>query len=112
MSKPMLTLSQVLKKLADEKGIQREFKVDDQGNVRLEDSDRIYRPQDLKLVKTYRFEGDTSPEYDSVIYVLEDTLGNKGMVIDSYGAESNYPPEFSKFLREVPVDEKEDYNFD
>ncbi len=108
----MLTLSQVLNKLAKDKGIQREFKPDENGNVRLQNSDRIYKPEDLRLVKTYRFEGDTDPGNDAVLYVLEDQLGNKGIIMDSYSAESNFSPEFLKFLREIPVDEKEEYNFD
>jgi len=112
MSKAMLTLSQVLNKLAKDKGIQREFKPDENGNVRLQNSDRIYKPEDLRLVKTYRFEGDTDPGNDAVLYVLEDQLGNKGIIMDSYSAESNFSPEFLKFLREIPVDEKEEYNFD
>ncbi len=112
MSKPMLTLSQVLNKLAKDKGIQREFKPDEQGNVRLQDSDHIYKPEDLLLVKSYRFEGDTDPANDAVLYVLEDQFGNKGIVIDSYSAESNFTPEFLKFIREIPVEDKEEYNFE
>jgi hypothetical protein len=35
-----------------------------------------------------------------------------GMIIDSYGADSNYPgEEFDKFLRAITIDESDDYNF-
>ena len=108
----MVTLSQVLTKLAKEKGIQREFRMNEDGKVLLQDSEKEYQPEELKLVKTYRFEGDTNPDDSAVLYVLEDNLGNKGIVIDSYGVESNYSPEFLKFLRAVPVDEQEEYNFE
>jgi hypothetical protein len=37
-----------------------------------------------------------------VLYLVKDS-GNMGMIIDSYGADSNYPGEdFDKFLRAIP----------
>lgn len=110
---PMLTLSQVMAKLAKEKGIHREFRMDQNGEVSLQDTDKVYHPTDLKILKSYRFEGDTNPDDSAVLYVLEDMGGNKGYIIDIYGAESNYPGDkFDEFLRDIPVDEQEEYDFD
>jgi hypothetical protein len=37
------------------------------------------------------------------LYVVKDDAGNRGMIIDSYGADSNYPgEEFDEFLRDIP----------
>ena len=108
----MTTLSQVLAKLAKEKGIHREFRMNEDNLMKLQDSDNNYNPSDLKIVKTYRFEGNTSsPDDNSVLYVIEDNFGNKGIIIDSYGAESSYSgEEFDDFLRNIPVVENDNYN--
>ncbi|MCC2591207.1 hypothetical protein [Chryseobacterium sp. MFBS3-17] len=110
--KPMLTLSQVMQKLAD-KGITREFKMNEDGEMKLNDSEKSYRPEELHILKTFRFEGFSNPEDNEVLYVAKDTDGNKGMIIDSYGAESNYCGEkFDDFLRNIPVDDLDEYNFE
>lgn len=110
--KPMLTLSQVMQKLAD-KGITQEFKMNEDGEIKLNDSEKSYRPEELQILKTFRFEGFSNPEDNEVLYVAQDMDGNKGMIIDSYGAESNYLGEkFDDFLRNIPVDDLDEYNFE
>ena len=75
--------------------------------------ERKYYPEDLKILKSYRFEGDSNPEDNAVLYVAESGDGKKAMIIDSYGAESNYPgEEFDNFVREIPVEENDEYNFE
>ena len=61
--KPMSTLSQVMAKLAKEKGIQREFRMSEEGKMRFQDTDHDNQPQDLKIVKNYRkiFYMDVNP---------------------------------------------------
>ncbi len=110
--KPMLTLSQVMAKLAKEKGIHREFRMEENGEVKLQDSDIVYQPQDLKILKSYRFEGLSNPSDNAVLYVVQDMNDVKGMIIDSYGAESNHPEAFDEFIREIPVEEQDDYDFE
>lgn len=108
----MLTLSQVMAKLAKDKGIHREFRMDEDGVVTLQDSDRAYKPEDLKIVKSYRFEGESNPSDNAVLYVAEDAAGTKGFFLDSYGAGSNQPEQFDDFIREIPTEEQEEYDFD
>lgn len=107
----MTTLSQVMKTLS-ERGIQREFRMNESCEMKFENSEKIYQPSDLTILKTYRFEGDSNPDDNAVLYVLKDDAGNRGIIIDSYGADSNYPgEEFDKFLRDIPVQESEEFNF-
>ncbi|GEN67055.1 MULTISPECIES: hypothetical protein [Chryseobacterium] len=107
----MTTLSQVMKILS-ERGIQREFRMNENCEMKFENSDKIYQPSELTILKTYRFEGDSNPDDNAVLYVLKDSSGNRGMIIDSYGADSNYPgEEFDKFLRDIPVLESDEFNF-
>ena len=106
------TLSEVLNILRD-RGITKEIRMNEQKQMVLQDSEKIYQPQDLCIVKSYRFEGNSSPDDNAVLYVLEDKDGEKATILDSYGSESNYTgPEFDNFLREIPVEEKEEYNID
>jgi len=107
----MTTLSEVMKTLS-ERGIQREFRMNEKYEMKFENSDKVYKPADLVILKTYRFEGDSNPDDNAVLYVVRDNSGNRGMIIDSYGADSNYPgEEFDKFLREIPVLESDEFNF-
>lgn len=108
----MTTLSQVMNKLT-ERGIHREFRMNESCEMRLENSEKNYQPSDLTILKTYRFEGDSNPDDNAVLYVVKDTEGNRGMIIDSYGADSNYPGEdFDQFLRAIPIEESEEDEYD
>lgn len=105
-------MSQVMSKLA-ERGITAEFRMNENGEMKYNDGDKDYSPEELKILRSYRFEGDSNPDDNAVLYVAEDTAGNKGFIIDSYGAESNYPGEdFDDFIRNIPVEERDEYNFD
>lgn len=107
----MTTLSQVMERLK-ERGVHREFRMNENCEMKFENSDKVYQPSELAILKTYRFEGDSNPDDSAVLYLLKDTAGNMGIIIDSYGAESNYPGEdFDKFLRDIPVEETEDYSY-
>ncbi len=107
----MTTLSQVMKTLS-ERGIQREFRMNENCEMKFENSEKVYQPAELTILKTYRFEGDSNPDDSAVLYVVKDSAGNRGMIIDSYGADSNYAgEEFDKFLRDIPVLESDEFNF-
>ncbi|WP_223598074.1 hypothetical protein [Chryseobacterium sp. GVT01B] len=107
----MTTLSQVMKTLS-ERGIQREFRMNEKCEMKFENSEKVYQPEELVILKTYRFEGDSNPDDNAVLYVVKDNAGNRGMIIDSYGADSNYPgEEFDKFLRDIPILESDEFNF-
>ncbi len=107
----MTTLSQVMTRLT-QRGIHREFRMNEQCEMKLDNSEKTYQPDDLTIIKTYRFEGPSNPDDNAVLYVVRDKDANLGMVIDSYGAESNHPKEFDDFLRQVPILESNEFDFD
>ncbi|UOU99444.1 hypothetical protein MUU74_05650 [Chryseobacterium daecheongense] len=110
-SEKMTTLSQVMEKLS-QRGIKREFRMNESGEMKLENSGKNYLPSDLNILKTYRFEGDSNPDDNVVLYIVKDLDGNMGMIIDSYGAESNYPgQDFDTFLRDIPIQESNEFSF-
>ena len=106
------TLSQVLNILV-KRGITKEICMNEQHQMILGKDEKIYQPEDLCIVKSYRFEGDSNPDDNAVLYLLQDKDGELSTILDSYGAESNYSgEEFDNFLRKVPVEENPEYDFD
>jgi len=102
----MTTLSGVLEKLRLRKQ-DNEFKMSKAGFE--SPSGKTYQPEDLKIIKTYRFEGDSNPSDSCVIYLIEANDGLIGYSIDAYGAYSNHEDEgYDDFLRKIPVNEREE----
>jgi hypothetical protein len=46
-----------------------------------------WNPEELTVVKFYRFEGDSNPSDNSILYVIETKDGKKGLLVDTYGAK-------------------------
>jgi hypothetical protein len=65
---------------------------------------RIYEPEDLIIEKTERYEGDSNPSDNAIIYAITAKDGTKGILTDSYGAYSD--PEMAKIISEIPVREE------
>lgn len=99
----MTTLSAVLEKLRQKK-IDNEFIMSPQGFSA--GKNKFYQPEGLKIVRTYRFEGESNPGDNSVIYIIEANDGLIGYSIDAYGAYSNHDAAYDDFLKKIPVEEK------
>jgi hypothetical protein len=56
---------------------------------------RIFKPEQVKIINFFRFEGMSDPEDNSILYVIETDNGLKGTLIDAYGA---YGDAISKIL--------------
>ncbi|RAJ85710.1 hypothetical protein CLV59_102415 [Chitinophaga dinghuensis] len=109
MEKPeMTTLTRVLEKLHD-RGFDHELKMSDHGRMQSPDTSKIYDPEDLLIVKTYRFEGESDPSDSSVLYVLEDKEGDKGYVLDAYGTYTTHDESgFNEFIKKIPVEDRDE----
>ena len=104
------TLSQVLNTLT-KRGITKEICMNEEHQMILRNEDKVYQPEDLTVVKSYRFEGDSNPDDNAVLYLLRDNDGTLATVLDSYGSESNYSgEEFDNFLRKVPIQDDPEYD--
>jgi hypothetical protein len=109
--KPMLTLSEVMEKLR-QKGITDEVRMTEDKRFVISGTEKSHKAEDLKIIRTYRFEGASDPDDNIALYLVEDVYGNKAMIIDSYGANSNYEGrEFDDFIKSLPTEEKEEYDF-
>jgi len=54
---------------------------------------------DLKIVKFFRYEGESDPADEASVYGLESTTGLKGILVT--GDESNSESSFSKILKKL-----------
>jgi hypothetical protein len=108
MIKPaeMTTLSQVLEKLRLKRQ-DNEFLLTENGfSV---GNGKFYTPQELKVIRTFRFEGDSDPSDSSVLYLMEAKDGLIGYSIDSYGAFSNHDDvNYDEFIRKIPTEERDE----
>lgn len=48
-------------------------------------SKKVYTPAQVKIVSFYRFEGESDPGDNAIVYAIETMDGVKGMLVDSYG---------------------------
>ena len=101
----LTTLSMVMERLRERK-LDTEFTWTESGFTA--GREKYYQPEDLKIIKTYRFEGESNPDDASVLYVIEASDGLIGYCLDAYGAATNQGPAFNNFIRKIPVEGRED----
>jgi hypothetical protein len=102
----MTTLSSVLEKLRVKK-YDSEFRMTPEGFT--PGNNKYYKPEDLKIIRTYRFEGESDPSDSSIIYLLEANDGLIGYSLDAYGVYSDHEDDgYDDFIRKISVDERDD----
>ena len=99
----MNTLSSVLEKLRVKK-IDNEFRWIKEGFTA--NKGKIYQPEELVIIKTYRFEGASDPSDSSILYILQANDGLRGFSLDSYGVYSDHADEegYDNFIRNIKVE--------
>ena len=101
-----VTVSSVLKELRN-KNSDLEFQITHQGLS--PGNGKFYNPEDLKIIKTYRFEGESDPSDSTIIYLIEANDGLIGYSMDAYGVYSDHDDDgYDDFIRKIPVEERED----
>ena len=77
------------------------------GNYRVENMKLIdlktkieYSPENVTILKEYRFEGMSNPSDMSILYIVETNDGSKGTVLANYSPSSNI--ETAEFFKEIP----------
>lgn len=102
----MTTLSSVLEKLRLKKR-DNEFCMCPEGFST--NRAKYYQPEELKIIKTYRFEGESDPSDNVILYVIEANDGQIGYNMDAYGAYSNHEGDgYDDFIKKIPMEEKEE----
>ncbi|MEO8763232.1 MAG: hypothetical protein ABI416_03050 [Ginsengibacter sp.] len=103
---PMTTVISVLEKLRIKKH-DNEFRMTPEGFTT--GNNKFYNPEDLKIIRTYRFEGDSDPSDSSIIYVIEANNGLIGYSMDAYGVYSDHADDgYDDFIRKIQVEERDE----
>lgn len=103
----MTTLSEVMEKMRQKK-IDTEFRLEN--GAFTAGKGKTYTPEELTIIKTFRFEGDSDPSDSSILYIIEASDGLKGYSLDAYGVYSNHDEEegYDNFIRHIKVNEREE----
>lgn len=83
MEKSYTSLSQAINSLKKE-GYTEDFNLCDAG-IKNKARKKIHKAVELNVVKYYRFEGETNPDDSTILYVIETSTGEKGLLVDAYG---------------------------
>ena len=102
---PMTTLSSVLETLRIRRH-DNEFNITDEGFSAC--NNKYYQPEELTIIKTYRFEGDSDPSESSILYLIEAKDGLIGYSIDAYGVYANHDEKYYDFLKKIEVQDRDE----
>jgi hypothetical protein len=103
----MTTLSSILERLRIKK-IDNEFRWTPEGFTA--GKGKTYQPEELAIIKTYRFEGESNPDDMEILYIIEANDGLIGYSLDAYGMYSNHEGEdgYDNFIRQIPVSNRDE----
>ncbi len=102
----MATVSAVLEKLRLSKR-DKEFRMTPEGFTA--GTGKCYKPEDLRIIRTYRFEGESDPSDSSIIYLIEANDGLVGYSLDAYGVYSEHEDDgYDEFVRKIPIEERDE----
>lgn len=103
----MTTIAEVMEKLRQDK-TDNEFRWTPEGFTA--GKGKTYQPEDLQIIKTYRFEGVSDPADNSIIYIIRANDGLTGYSLDAYGTYSNHEGEegYDNFIRQIPIANHDD----
>lgn len=102
----MKTLSSTTRKLSAN-GYVTQFKALKNGLESLE-THEVYSPDEVKIINFYRFEGESDPSDNAILYVLETCRGEKGTLTDAYGVYTDL--KVSEFVKQVEDIQKANTN--
>lgn len=97
----MSTVSQVLEGLRQKK-MDLEFRWTPEGFTA--GQGKFYQPEQLQIIKVFRFEGESDPSDMAILYILRSSDGVVGYSLDAYGAYSSHEREagYDNFIRRIP----------
>lgn len=81
-----------------EEGYREDFQVTPEGLTTF-DKGKTYGPERVRILSFYRFEGESDPGDNTILYVMETDDGTKGTLVDGYGAYAG--EHVSKFIVEI-----------
>lgn len=98
----MKSLATCLNRMITE-GYAEDFKVTDQGLESLNRHNQ-YKPEEIQIVNFFRFEGESDPDDNAILYVIETNDGTKGTLVDAYGVYND--ANVTRFMKDVETIQK------
>lgn len=93
----MKSLANCLNQMIKE-GYTEDFKITEQGLQSLNKTIN-YSPDQIQVVNFYRFEGESDPDDNAILYIIETNDGAKGTLVDAYGVYTDL--RISSFMKDV-----------
>ena len=97
MKKAYDTLSEAIEDLK-KSGYKINFDLIEDG-VHSKDLKQEWKAGALTVDEFYRFEGMTNPGDNSILYAISTNSGEKGLLVDTYGADTYIAPEMIQKLK-------------
>jgi hypothetical protein len=98
----MKSLANCLNRIVIE-GYTEDFKITENG-IESVQKHSSYSPDKIHVVNFFRFEGESDPDDNAILYVIETADGVKGTLIDAYGTYND--PRVSRFMQDVETIKK------
>ncbi|MDB5261186.1 MAG: hypothetical protein JWQ14_467 [Adhaeribacter sp.] len=80
-------------------GFNKNFRVCENRLQSIDDTDKSYGVEDVRIVDFYRFEGESNPDDMSILYAIQCNDGTRGTISNSYGPLAD--TEVDEFLLQV-----------
>lgn len=77
------TLAMCLQKMVSD-GYVNDFSYEESG-IMLQQTKKVYQPSEIKVINVMRFEGNSDPNDNAVLYTIETNDGFKGTLVDAFG---------------------------
>jgi hypothetical protein len=103
----MNTLTSCVNKVVKD-GYIDNFKITEEGLYSYT-KEKNYHPDQITIINFYRFEGQSDPADNAILYVIETSDGSKGTIIDAYGPYSD--AKLTSFMNEVEAISKKEKKY-
>lgn len=100
----MTTLVECMAKLIEE-GYTENFLI--KGNFLVAENGTKYTPEQVRIVNFYRFEGESDPADNCILYAIETSDKKKGAISDAYGPYSD--SKITAFITQVEEISKKEH---
>jgi ribosomal protein S8 len=98
----MKSLANCLNRMVSE-GYTEDFKITDNGLESLQKHSN-YSPNEIQVVNFFRFEGESDPGDNAILYVIETDDGTRGTLVDAYGTYND--SRVTRFMQDVETIKK------
>jgi NADH dehydrogenase len=82
-------------------GYETQFQVTDRGLYSMK-SKKTYQSNEIEVVRYFRFEGESDPDDNEIVYAILTHDGEKGTLVDAYGIYND--GKITDFMRSVTID--------